>query len=596
MDAYQLKSNHKINLDLGGIDVTARVYLNGKEIGTLWKDPYRLEITDFLIPGKNKLSVEVANTWQNRIIGDLNSKSGKEYTWSNLTSHYDKDSKLMRSGLIGPVKMYFSETIISRPPKDQERHLRYKFTIFKIKTMFTKEIYIQRREKLRKSVGKGLILLLGNDESPMNYADNGYHFRQDSTFLYFFGLNQPFLAAILDCETGEDVIFGNDLTVEDFVWMGPQPSIAVQSLRVGVTQSEDIASLVVLLNKSASKRRKIHFLQPYRPENKIKLFDWLKIVPTKAKQKASVDLIMGIVNQRNYKSPEEILEIRKACDLSVEMHKLAMRMAKPGVTEDQITAAVQHVAVASGGQISFPIIATINGQTLHNHYHGNVLKDGDLFLLDAGAETAMGYAGDLSSTVPVNGKFTTRQRDIYSICLDSHNTAISMLKPGVPFKEVYFESSRVIIRGMKELGLMKGNVEDALVNGAHALFFPCGLGHMMGLDVHDMEDLGEVYVGYDGEPKSTQFGLKSLRLGRKLETGFVFTIEPGIYFIPELIEQWKAKKHNSDYINFNRVEDYKTFGGLRNEEDFLITENGYELLGQPKPKSIADVEAEWEKG
>jgi Xaa-Pro aminopeptidase len=461
--------------------------------------------------------------------------------------------------------------------------------------MFSKEIYLQRREKLKKSVGQGLILLMGNDESPMNYTDNGYHFRQDSTFLYFFGLNQPSLAGILDCETGEEMIFGNGLTVEDFVWMGPQPSIAVQSLQVGVTKSGDIASLLVFLESSSAKERKIHFLPPYRPEHSLKLLQWLGIHPGQVREKASVELIKGVVNQRNYKSTEEIAEIRQACDLSTEMHTLAMRMAKPGITEAQIAAAVLKIAVEAGGQISFPIIATINGQTLHNHYHGNVLKDGDLFLLDAGAETAMGYAGDLSSTVPVNGHFTSKQKDIYSICLDSHNTAISMLKPGIPFKEVYFESSRVIIRGLKDLGLMKGNVEDALINGAHALFFPCGLGHMMGLDVHDMENLGEVYVGYDGEPKSTQFGLKYLRLGRKLEPGFVLTIEPGIYFIPELIDQWRANNHNSDYINFDRVDEYKTFGGLRNEEDFLISETGCELLGKPKPKSIADVEAEWAK-
>jgi Xaa-Pro aminopeptidase len=466
----------------------------------------------------------------------------------------------------------------------------------KTKLMFSKHIYLQRREKLRKSVGSGLILLLGNDESPMNYGDNGYHFRQDSTFLYFFGLNQPSLAAILDCETGEDLIFGNDFTVDDIVWMGPQPSILSQSQKVGVIKSGNIDSLIVLLKNSSARGMKIHFLPPYRSENKIKLFEWLNILPNEVKTKASVELILGIVNQRNHKSTEEISEIRKACDISVEMHTLAMRMAKPGITEAQIAAAVQQVAVATQGQIAFPIIATINGQTLHNHHYGNVLKDGDLFLLDAGAETAMGYAGDLSSTVPVNGKFTSRQKDIYTICLDSHNTAISMLKPGIAFKEVYFESSRVIIRGLKDLGLMKGNVEDALANGAHAMFFPCGLGHMMGLDVHDMEDLGEVYVGYDGEPKSTQFGLKSLRLARKLEPGFVFTIEPGIYFIPELINDWRAKKHNSDYINFESLEDYKTFGGLRNEENFLITDSGYELLGKQKPKSIADVEAQWAKG
>lgn len=462
--------------------------------------------------------------------------------------------------------------------------------------MFPKEIYIQRREKLRKSVGKGLILLLGNDESPMNYYDNGYHFRQDSSFLYFFGLNLPFLAATLDCDSGDDKIFGNDLTIEDFVWMGPQPTIANQSLQVGITQSGNLAALMALLDDAKSKNRKIHFLPPYRSENKIKLFEWLGILPDESKTKASLELILGIVNQRNYKSAGEILEIHKACDVSVDMHTLSMRMAKPSVSEATIAAAIHEVALASGGQIAFPIIATINGQTLHNHYHGNILKDGDLFLVDAGAETSMGYAGDLSSTTPVNGKFTSRQKDIYSICLDSHNTSISMLKPGIPFKDVYFESVKVIIRGLKDLGLMKGNVDDAVANGAHALFFPCGLGHMMGLDVHDMEDLGEVYVGYGGEPKSTQFGLKSLRLGRKLEPGFVLTIEPGIYFIPELIDQWRAKNHNAEYINYDKVEQYKTFSGLRNEENFLITDDGCELLGKPKPKRIADVEAEWSKG
>jgi len=462
--------------------------------------------------------------------------------------------------------------------------------------MFSKEIYNTRREKLRKSVGSGVILLLGNDESPMNYADNGYHFRQDSTFLYFFGLNKPNLAAIIDCDNWEYSIYGNDLTVEDFVWMGSQPAIAEQAKHVGITKTGDIASLIVLLEEAKALGRIIHFLPPYRSENKIKLYEWLDIHPNEAKARASVGLILGVVNQRNYKSAEEIAEIRKACDTSVDMHTLAMRMAKPGVSEARISAAVHEVALSAGGQIAFPIIATINGQTLHNHYHGNILKDGDIFLLDAGAETEMGYAGDLSSTVPVNGKFTSRQRDIYSICLESHNTSISMLKPGVHFREVYFESARIIVRGLKDLGMMKGNVDDAIEHGAHALFFPCGLGHMMGLDVHDMEDLGEVFVGYGGEPKSTQFGLKSLRLGRKLEPGFVFTIEPGIYFIPELIDSWKTKNHNIDFINFDKVEEYRFFGGLRNEENFLITDTGCETLGKPKPKSIEDVEEEWAKG
>jgi len=462
--------------------------------------------------------------------------------------------------------------------------------------MFPKNTYVRRREKLRKSIGSGLILLLGNDESPMNYADNGYHFRQDSTFLFFFGLSHPSYAAILDCESGEEWIFGNDLTIDDFVWMGPQPTIAEQSFQVGISNTGNLELLQKRLAEAKQQGRKIHYLTPYRPENKIKLFEWLRVLPENSKSDASIDLIKAVVNQRNYKSDEEIEEIIKAVNVSVDMHTLAMKMAKPGVTEAQIAAAVHQKALSVGSQISFPIIATINGQTLHNHYHENVLKDGDLFLLDAGAETVMGYAGDLSSTVPVNGKFTSRQQDIYNLCLKSHNAAIDMLKPGIPFKEVYFEACRVIIRGLKDLGLMKGNVDDALTNGAHALFFPCGLGHMMGLDVHDMEDLGEVYVGYDGEPKSTQFGLKSLRLGRKLEPGFVLTIEPGIYFIPQLIDLWKSKKHNFDYINFDKVEQYKAFGGLRNEEDFLITNEGKMLLGKPKPKSIEDVLNEWAKG
>ncbi|MEA1886922.1 MAG: aminopeptidase P family protein [Bacteroidota bacterium] len=458
--------------------------------------------------------------------------------------------------------------------------------------MFKKEVYIQRREQLRKTVGSGLILLLGNDESPMNYADNPYHFHQDSTFRYFFGLNFPGLAGTLDCDTGEDVIYGDDLTVEDFVWMGPQPTIAERSERFGITKSAPVKKLVENLQKESSKGRIIHFLPPYRPENKIKLFEWLGILPAESHSESSIELIKAVIDQRNYKKPEEIEEIKKAVDISVDMHRTAMRMVAPGVTEAQIAAAVNHVAESVGARIAFPIIATINGQTLHNHYHGNTLKSGQMFLLDAGAEVESGYAGDLSSTIPVDPHFTELQKQIFNISLDSHNTAISMLKPGIPFKEVYLESARVIMRGLKDMGLTKGNVDDAVSNGAHALFFPCGLGHMMGMDVHDMEDLGEVYVGWAGQPKPTQFGIKSLRLGCKLEPGFVLTIEPGIYFIPELIDQWQETGNNKEFINFDRVNEFRNFSGIRNEEDVLITESGYEILGKPKPKSIEDVEAE----
>ncbi len=461
--------------------------------------------------------------------------------------------------------------------------------------MLSKELFVARRNKLRKTVGSGLILLLGNDESPMNYADNPFHFHQDSTFRYFFGLDFPFLAGVLDCDTGEDTLFGNDLSVEDFVWMGPQPTLSERVSLFGVEKSAPIKSLVELLSNTQTRGRKIHFLPPYRAENKIKLFEWLGVLPPEAGQEFSLELVLAVINQRNYKSNEEIDEIRKAADISVNMHTAAMRMAQPGVTEAEIAAEVNRIAEASGARISFPIIATINGQTLHNHYHGNVLKKGDLFLLDCGAEVESGYCADLSSTVPVDTRFTPLQRDIYTLTLDSHNTSISMLKPGIPFRDIYLESARVIVRGMKDMGLMKGDVDNAVASGAHALFFPCGLGHMMGMDVHDMEDLGEVYVGWDGEPKPTQFGIKSLRLGRKLEPGFVLTIEPGIYFIPELIDSWMKDGHNKDYINYDRVNDFRNFGGIRNEEDFLITESGYELLGKAKPKSIDDVEAETNK-
>ena len=462
--------------------------------------------------------------------------------------------------------------------------------------MFPKETYLKRRKKLKETVGSGLILLLGNDESPMNYADNTFHFRQDSSYLYFLGMNHPNLAGILDCDSGEEWIFGNDYTIDDFVWMGPQPTIAAQAEKFGISKTAPIIELTNRLKIAKNDGRKIHFLPPYRPENKIKLFEWLGLLPSEQQKMSSLELTKAVINQRNYKTDEEVEEIIKAANTSVDMHTLAMRMAKPGVSEAKITAAVQEVAVAAGGQTSFPIIATINGQTLHNHYHGNILSDGDLFLLDAGAETEMGYCADLSSTVAVNGKFSPKQKEIYEICLASHNTAIEMLKPGIMFKEVYFESARVIVRGLKDLGIMKGNVDDAIVNGAHAMFFPCGLGHMMGLDVHDMEDLGEVHVGYDGEPKSTQFGIKSLRLGRKLEPGFVLTIEPGIYFIPELIDKWKATNNNAEFYNFDKIEEYRSFNGLRNEENFLITETGHKLLGKTKPKTVEDVEAEWIKG
>ncbi len=457
--------------------------------------------------------------------------------------------------------------------------------------MFETATYTGRRKRLHGQIDSGLLLFLGNDESPMNYADNPFHYRQDSTFLYFFGLNFAGLVGVIDIDTGKDILFGNDLTVEDIVWMGTQPSLAERCQKVGIQYVKPLVELKAYLTEARQKGRMVHFLPPYRVEHTMKLYELLGTIPSEAVQSASIEFITAVVKQRNTKSEEEIEEIERAVDITANMHITAIKMARPGITEARIAAAVHEVALAAGGNLAFPIIATIHGETLHNHYHGNVLKSGDMFLLDAGAETAMGYGGDLSSTMPVDSRFTDRQREIYQIALDAHNAAIDKLNPGIPFRDVHFSACRTLAGGLKDMGFMHGDVDEAVAAGAHALFFPCGTGHMMGLDIHDMENLGEKYVGYAGKEKSTQFGLKSLRLARELEPGFVFTIEPGIYFIPELIDMWKAEGRHTEFIDYNKVESYKDFGGLRNEENFVITENGCRLLGKPIPKTIEDVEA-----
>lgn len=456
--------------------------------------------------------------------------------------------------------------------------------------MFQAEVYIQRRKILCEKIGSGLILFWGNDESPMNYPDNTYHFRQHSSFLYYFGIDFPSLAAVIDVDNHHQIIFGDDFTIDDIVWLGPQTTIAERARLSGIEETQPMVKLFTILKEAQASRKVIHFLPPYRPENKIKLLRFLNVRPDQININASSELVKAVISQREIKSAEEILEIEKAVDLSVDMHLAAIKIALPGMTEAQVAAKVYEVALAQNCNISFPIIATINGQTLHNHSHHNILKEGDLFLLDAGAESQMHYAGDLSSTFPVSKKFTGIQKQIYQASLKAHEAAVNSIAPGIRFKEVHFAACRSIASSMKELGLMKGDVDEAVSEGAHALFFPCGTGHMMGLDVHDMEDLGEVKVGYNGEPKSTQFGLKSLRFAKELRPGHVFTIEPGIYFIPELIDLWKSSGKFSDFLNWSEIEKFRNFGGIRNEEDFLVTENGYQLLGKAKPKTIEEIE------
>jgi Xaa-Pro aminopeptidase len=461
--------------------------------------------------------------------------------------------------------------------------------------MFQHTTYIERRKVLKEKVGKGLILFFGNEESSMNYKDNTYHFRQDSTFLYYFGIQHPGMAAIIDIDNDREIIFGDDFTIDDIVFMGPKPTMVDRAEQCGVANVEATAELATRLSNAKKMGQLIHFLPLYRPENKIKLQELIGILPHEVASKFSVDLVKVVVSQREFKTEEEIVELNKAVDVSVDMHVAAMKYARPGMTEAQVSAEVHKIALAAGGNISFPIIATINGQTLHNHSHENTIKEGDLFLVDAGFENPMMYSGDLSSTFPVSKKFTTEQKEIYQLSLDAHQASIDALGLGIPFKNAHIAASKTIFDGLKAMGFTKGNASDAFEAGAHALFFPCGTGHMMGLDVHDMEDLGEVWVGYDGKPKSTQFGLKSLRFAKPLQQGHVFTIEPGIYFIPELIDLWRSQNKFNEFIKWEKVNSYRNFGGIRNEEDFVMTENGAQLLGKPKPKTIEEVEAIREK-
>ncbi len=458
--------------------------------------------------------------------------------------------------------------------------------------MFNKQTYIQRRKTLAEKMGSGVVLLLGNDESPMNYADNGFHFRQDSTFLYYFGIDFPALAAVIDVDNDRQIVFGDDYTIDDIVWMGPQPTIAERVNEAGIHQALPTAELATMLHEALKQGREVHYLPPYRPENKLKLQHLLFLHPDQIAQKSSLKLIRAVVSQREIKSAEEIVEIEKGVDLSVDMHVAGMQMVRPGMTEAQVAARVYEIAHAANGEISFPIIATINGQTLHNHYHGNILKSGDLFLLDAGGEVESHYCGDLSSTFPVDTTFTAQQKLIYEMSLQAHQAAIDALALNIPFRNVHLAACRSITENMKSIGLLKGNTDEIIASGAHALFMPCGTGHMMGLDVHDMENLGEVWVGYDGEQKSTQIGLKSLRLAKPLKPGHVFTIEPGIYFIPELMDKWQGEGKFTEFVNWAEVQKFRNFGGIRNEEDYMMTETGPCRLGtKVKPKTVEEVEA-----
>jgi len=457
--------------------------------------------------------------------------------------------------------------------------------------MFKKEKYIKRREELKSKLKNGILLFLGNEESPMNYPANPYKFRQDSNFLYFFGIDRPGFAGIIDLEEDKEIIFGNDFEIDDIVWMGHQPKVKDFAEEVGVKNTKPYNELYNYIQNSISKGIKIHFLPQYRADKIIEISDLLGISHNFVNKYSSIELTKAVISLREIKDDDEVKEIEQALDISYLMYDYILNNIKPGIYERELAGAIEGIVSSFDALNSFPTILSINGQILHNHSHVNKLSDGDLLIIDSGAESPNHYASDITRTFPVSRKFSTKQKDIYQIVLKSQVETIKAIAPGKKYKEIHLLASEIIAQGLKDLGLLKGNVEDIVKKGAHALFFPHGLGHMLGLDVHDMEGLGENYVGYNNEEKrSTQFGINFLRLAKSLKPGFVLTVEPGIYFIPQLFELWRKKNKLKDFINYNKVEEYLDFGGIRIEDDILVTSNGSRVLGKPIPKEINEIE------
>ena len=457
--------------------------------------------------------------------------------------------------------------------------------------MFKAATYVERRKLLKKSVGSGLMIFLANEEAPMNYPANTYHYRQDSSFLYFFGLASPGLAAIVDADEDTDTLFGDDIGIEDIIWEGELPKLRDRALEVGVRLTKPRAAFAETVRQAQAAGRTVHYLPPYRADNKIVLSDLFGIPIGELKAKASPAFIKASVDQRIIKSKEEIREIECAVAISREMYLSAMKLAKPGRFEYQVSGAMEGIALSYGMHLSFPPIVTVNGQIFHMHSHDNILARGRMLVCDCGAEAASGYASDITRSVPVGGRFNARQKAVYEIVLAGQESAIKAVKPGINFKDIHLQTARIMTDGLKGLGLMKGDTAEAVAAGAHALFFPHGLGHNLGLDVHDMEDYGENNVGY-GEKveRSQQFGLAYLRMARVLKPGHVMTVEPGIYFIPALFALWKKEKTHKDFIVYDAVEKYLDFGGVRIEDDVLVTDKGRKVLGPAIPKTVADVE------
>lgn len=461
--------------------------------------------------------------------------------------------------------------------------------------MFDKTTYVNRRAKLAKMVKSGIIIMFGNNESPCNYPSNAYYpFRQDSSFLYYFGLNREGLVGVIDIDNGIETLVGDDIDIEDIVWYGSVESVADMAKSVGVAATAPMKQLQNICDEAKRHQRKVHFLPPYRHDTMIQLFDLLDIHPSQQKNAASMELIMAVVEMRSTKEQQEIEELERAAVIGYKMHTTAMKLTRPGVTEKFVGGQVDGVANSYGAKVSFATIYTQHGEIMHGSPSMSLLEAGRLALCDAGAETINNYCSDNTRTMPVSGKFTQQQLEIYSIVEECHDYVLQVAKPGVKYFDVHLAVCRLMTERLKALGLMRGDTEEAVAAGAHAMFLPHGLGHMMGMDVHDMENLDQINVGFDEEtrPRLDQFGTNCLRMGRRLQEGFVVTDEPGIYFIPALIDEWRATKHCAEYLNFDLLETYKEFGGIRIEDDLLITKDGCRFIGEQRiPYHPKDVEA-----
>lgn len=425
----------------------------------------------------------------------------------------------------------------------------------------------------------------GNDNSPMNYKDNYYHFRQDSTFLYYFGLNQPGLSALIDLDSGKEIIFGDELTIADIIWAGPLPTLKEMADKVGIQHVEPVKNIPKFLKKETL------YLPPYRHEHTAKIAHYFSKDLDSANLEYSVELIAVISDQRIVKSKEEISEMHLACTYSAEMHLALLKGARPGMKEHELVAIAEKVGMDHNVRPSYTPICTVNGQTLHNHYYGNIIEEGQMVLVDAGLDSPRYYAGDLTRTFPVSKSFTPVQKDMYEVVYQAFMHAVEQAQPGVLFRDLHLSTSKVLLEGLKSMGLVKGDPQDAVDDGAHTAFFQCGLGHLIGLDVHDMENFGEEYIGYSADlKKSNVFGLKSLRLGKLLQKDYTVTIEPGLYFIPQLFDKKRSEGLHKDFIKYDTLEKFKNFGGIRLEDNFVIRDEGAELLGTPLARTSTEIE------